>query len=72
MFGLGRQTLHDEGVRKALALPADRVGLGLTTKLPSEAILADIAELMMPGKGVGGGLIRAEAYGLNVYGPDGK
>jgi len=69
MFGKGRQTLHDEGVRKALALPADRLGLGLTTKLTSEAILADIQKLMMPGEGVG--LIRAEAYGLNVYGPDG-
>lgn len=69
MFGLGRQTLHDEAVRKALQLPADRLGLGLATTLPSGAILDDIGELMMP---EAASPIRAEAYALNVYSPDGE
>lgn len=67
MFGRGRQTLHDEAVRKALQLPADRLGLGLTAAVPSEAILGEIKDLMMP---EADGPIRAEAYALNIYSPD--
>ena len=72
-FGLGRQTLHDESVRRALQLPADRLGLSLATvatgALPSQDILGDIRDLMMPWAA---GPIRAEPYALNVYGPDGE
>jgi hypothetical protein len=69
MFGLGRQTLHDESVRKSLQLPADRLGLSLATSLPSQDILWDIHDLMMP---LAAGPIRAEPYALNVYSPDGE
>jgi hypothetical protein len=73
MVGLGRHTLHDESVRKALQLPADRLGLSLATvatgALPSQDILGDIRDLMMPWAA---GPIRAEPYALNVYSPDGK
>jgi hypothetical protein len=70
-FGLGRQTVHDEAVRKALKLPADRLGLNLTTSLASasEGILDDIHDLMMPHAA---GLICAEPYALNGYCPDGE
>jgi hypothetical protein len=69
MFGLGRQTLHDESVRKALQLPADRLGFSLGTSLPSQDILGDVRDLMMPWVA---GPIRAEPYALNVFSPDGK
>lgn len=69
MFGRGRETLHDEAVRKALQLPADRLALGLTASLPSDDILRDIKDLMLPGAE---GPIRAEPYALNIYSPDGE
>jgi hypothetical protein len=68
-FGLGRQTLQDDRVRKALQLPADRLGLGLAPHLYMEGILADIYDEMTP---EAGDPIRAEAYALNVYSPDGE
>jgi hypothetical protein len=69
MFGLGRRTLHNEAVRKALQLPAKRLGLGFATPLPSHALLRDIKDMMMP-EAVG--YVRAELYALNVYSPDGE
>jgi hypothetical protein len=69
MFGRGRQTLHDEGVRKALQLPADRLGFSLTTALPSNAILSEIQYLMLPDAD---GPVRAEPYALNIYSPTGE
>lgn len=68
-FGLGRQTLHNEAVRKALQLPANRLGLNLPNALPSQAMMSDIRAMMMP---EAGGLVRAEPYALNVYSPEGE
>jgi hypothetical protein len=68
-FGLGRQTVHDEAVRKALKLPAHLLGSKLTTSLLSKAMLSDIRDLMMPHAA---GLICAEPYALNGYCPDGE
>lgn len=51
-----------------LPTPAHRLGVGLGNLLPPEAVLKDIMELMMPDAD----RVWAEAYGLNVYSPDGE
>lgn len=46
MHGEGRETVHNEAVRKALQLRADRLGIGLSSDpLPPPAVLAAIGQL---------------------------
>jgi hypothetical protein len=71
LFGLSGRALQDDRVCKALQLPADRLGFGLANAgvLPSEDILDDVRDLMIPDAA---GPIRAELHALDVYSPDGE